>query len=621
MHPRTHGRRRARVASVSVALIAALLGTLLGSTTQAGAAARKALINGATVVGAPSQEEQIASALGFDVTVVDDATWGSMTAADFGQYDLLIAGDPSCGSLPAGLISSAPVFGPVVLGMAGGRTSAGNRVLVGTDPVFHDGGDYTSPDARGTIIREGIAFAGAHPGRTGMYFDATCAGSFQGSEILDILKAISAGTGSWTINGSPPCGGSVSLIAAHPAFTDLSTTSLQGWFCSVHESFPTFTSDWTALAVATDTDTKPTCGVDPDTGASACGEAYILIAGSGIVTESLVLSVTPLDATNPVGATHTVTANVHDASGSPPVAGQLVDFTVTGVNGGATGTCVPADCKSDSSGNVSFTYTDTGGPGDDTIKASFTDTAGSLQTATAQKHWVTGAHQLIVGKAGTGTGAVTSSPAGIDCGATCSATFPSGTVVTLTAVPDATSTFVAWTGDCTGTGSCSVTMDADRSVSARFESTKPPGNAKGLKQDALDSLQSLLPTGDAFADRKIAHAIDEIGDSLKAKFWVDDSHLTALGRRVFAEEKDAVQALRRIPSPPPGVGDAVDMLLDADRMLSKTAVDEAAVAGGDPTLLAKARKALQNAEDAIAAGRIPDGIELFGRAWKLAMQA
>ena len=105
---------------------------------------------------------------------------------------------------------------------------------------------------------------------------------------------------------------------------------------------------------------------------------------------SKVISVSPLDSTNPAGTSHTVTANVHAVGGTPPVVGQLVDFTVTGLNAGATGTCVPADCKSNASGDVAFTYTDTGGVGSDTIKASFTDDAGSLQTATAQKHWVEG---------------------------------------------------------------------------------------------------------------------------------------------------------------------------------------------------------------------------------------
>ena len=351
--------------------------------SDANAATPKALINASTVSGSPSQEEAIASAAGFAVTVVTDATWGTMTATEFGAYDLLIAGDPTCGTLPPGLVSSASVYGSVVMGLAGGRTSAGNRVLVGTDPVFHDGGDFTSPGARGTIIREGIAYAGSKPGTTGMYFDTTCSGI-----TVPVLDALSAGGGAWTINQFPPCGGSVSLIASNPSFADLTTASLQGWSCSVHKSFPTFRDDWSALAVATDTPSHPTCGVDPGTGLNACGEAYILIAGSSIVVNSLVISVSPLDDTNPVGTSHTVTANVHAVGGTPVVAGQLVDFTVTGQNAGASGTCVPADCKSDVSGNVSFTYLDGNGAGDDTIKASFTDTAGSLQTATAQKHWV-----------------------------------------------------------------------------------------------------------------------------------------------------------------------------------------------------------------------------------------
>jgi Prealbumin-like fold domain len=371
----------------SAALFAVVVVLVIGGGV-ANAAAPKALINESTVSGSPSQEEAIAAAQGFAVTVVSDATWGAMTAADFGQYDLLIAGDPTCGFLPPGLISSASVYGPVVMGLAGGRTSAGNRIVVGTDPVYHDGGDFTSPGARGTIIREGIAFAGSQPGRTGMYFDATCSDGSQAADTLSILNALSAGGGAWTIDGTPPCGGSVSLIASNPSFADLTTASLQGWGCSVHESFPTFRTDWSALAVATDTASHPTCGVDPGTGLNACGEAYLLIAGSSIVVNSLVISVSPLDSTNPIGVSHTVTANVHEVGGTPVVAGQLVDFTVTGQNSGASGTCVPVDCKSDVNGNVSFTYFDGNGAGDDTIKASFTDAAGSLQTATAQKHWM-----------------------------------------------------------------------------------------------------------------------------------------------------------------------------------------------------------------------------------------
>jgi hypothetical protein len=365
----------------------ALITAAIGPSSVAAVGLPKALINDATVSGPSSTEELDAIAAGFDVTVVDDATWAAMTAADFGQYDLLIAGDPTCGFVPPGLVASAPVWGPVVLGTAGGRTQAGNRIVIGTDPVFHDDGSA----ARQAIVKEGIAFAGKQPGRTGMYLDVTCGAEFQAAEILTLVNAVSspAASGTWTIDGAPPCGGNVSLIASVPgSFPTLSTAGLQGWGCSVHESFPTFKSDFSALAVATDTLTTPTCGVDPGTGLPACGEAYILIAGSGIVVESGSISLTPLDVSNPVGTDHTVTASV--TSLNLPLLGQVVSFSVTGVNAGATGTCVPVTCASDASGNVTFTYHDTNGAGDDTIKASFTDGNGSLQSATAQKHWVTG---------------------------------------------------------------------------------------------------------------------------------------------------------------------------------------------------------------------------------------
>lgn len=79
---------------------------------------------------------------------------------------------------------------------------------------------------------------------------------------------------------------------------------------------------------------------------------------------------------------------------------------------------------------------------------------------------------LTVNKAGTGTGNVTSSPAGINCGATCSNFFSDGTTVTLTPTADAGSTFTGWSGDCSGTGPCTVTMDQARSVTATFELPK-----------------------------------------------------------------------------------------------------------------------------------------------------
>ena len=75
---------------------------------------------------------------------------------------------------------------------------------------------------------------------------------------------------------------------------------------------------------------------------------------------------------------------------------------------------------------------------------------------------------LTVGTAGTGSGTVTSSPAGIDCGSNCTQDYAQGTDVSLTPAADASSVFDHWTGDCSGSGSCDVIMSVDRSVTAVF---------------------------------------------------------------------------------------------------------------------------------------------------------
>ena len=79
-----------------------------------------------------------------------------------------------------------------------------------------------------------------------------------------------------------------------------------------------------------------------------------------------------------------------------------------------------------------------------------------------------GTYALTVSKSGNGTGVVTSSPGGINCGATCSANFTSGASVSLTATPASGSTFAGWSGACAGTGACMVSMNSVVSVTATF---------------------------------------------------------------------------------------------------------------------------------------------------------
>ncbi|MDQ3368315.1 MAG: DUF1554 domain-containing protein, partial [Myxococcota bacterium] len=77
---------------------------------------------------------------------------------------------------------------------------------------------------------------------------------------------------------------------------------------------------------------------------------------------------------------------------------------------------------------------------------------------------------LTVARVGTGTGTVTG--AGITCGSDCAETVGQGTSITLTATPSSTpataSTFVGWSGACSGTGSCTVVLTSSTSVTAEF---------------------------------------------------------------------------------------------------------------------------------------------------------
>jgi len=150
-------------------------------------------------------------------------------------------------------------------------------------------------------------------------------------------------------------------------------------------------------------------------------------AGTGTVTS------TPAGINCPSTCTATFAQNTQVTLTETPAAG----FTFTGWGGACSGTgaCVM------------------------TVTAAATITASFTQSATLQ--------QLTV--AVTGSGTVSSSPAGINCPGTCSANFPQGTAVTLTASASTGFGLGSWSGSCTGsTNPCVVTLSSPGSVTATF---------------------------------------------------------------------------------------------------------------------------------------------------------
>lgn len=75
---------------------------------------------------------------------------------------------------------------------------------------------------------------------------------------------------------------------------------------------------------------------------------------------------------------------------------------------------------------------------------------------------------LYVNKDGTGSGTITSVPEGIDCGIVCSANFDFGETVVLSATPGVESSFISWSGACSGSNRCTITMTETKSVTATF---------------------------------------------------------------------------------------------------------------------------------------------------------
>ncbi len=97
------------------------------------------------------------------------------------------------------------------------------------------------------------------------------------------------------------------------------------------------------------------------------------------------------------------------------------------------------------------------------------DVVGNMSGYSSALSDVVALSVLTVTRAGSGNGTVTSSPSGIACGGTCTYTYAADTSVTLTATPNATSTFTGWSGGgCSGTGSCVVSMSDATSVTATF---------------------------------------------------------------------------------------------------------------------------------------------------------
>lgn len=143
-----------------------------------------------------------------------------------------------------------------------------------------------------------------------------------------------------------------------------------------------------------------------------------------------------------------------------------------------------------------------------------------------------------------------------------------------------------------------------------------------LKLAVRQSLMALLPTGDRKTDAYLQKAITSLTDSLHASLWMDNFHLTDLGRKVFENDRAAVQALADITgSIAVQAQSAIDHLLNVDASLAETAIADAVILRGDRKEIARAQEEFSAALQAAESNLDKKAVDLFKSAWTHARKA
>lgn len=136
-------------------------------------------------------------------------------------------------------------------------------------------------------------------------------------------------------------------------------------------------------------------------------------------------------------------------------------------------TCTTAVASYDAHTVVTLTATPAsgvlfGGWGGACSGTAMTCTVSMEQAVSVAANFVLPKFAVTVSKDGAGSGTVTSGPAGISCGTTCTASFDSGTPLTLTATAADDSTFTSWSSPCSGTQPCFFSVFGATDITATF---------------------------------------------------------------------------------------------------------------------------------------------------------
>ncbi len=404
---------------------------------------------------------------GVEVTLAQAAASGS----EFKEWTGACSGSGTCKVAMSAAKSVGAVFNPIP------RTLSIAKTGTGTGEVkckFNGGtaGACTSPQPNGTAV-EVIATANAGSTFAGYSSGTGSASSCSTSPCAFTLEANSAVTATFNLTAKPKFKLSVTKPGTGSGTVSSTPAGINcGSGAGCEAEFEEGVEVTLNQAAASGSEFKEWTGAC--TGSGACKVTMSAAKSVGAVFS-------PIPRTLSITKTGTGTGEVKckfnggsaGACTSPQPNGTAVEVIAT-ANPGSTfagfsaGTGSAAACS--------------------TSPCSFTLEANSSVTATFNVV-VKPKFKLTLSKSGTGAGTVTSTPAGINCGsgAGCEAEFEEGTEVTLNQSPAAGSEFKEWTGACSGSGACKVTMSAAKSVGAVFNLKPKPKFKLGVAKAGTGS--------------------------------------------------------------------------------------------------------------------------------------
>jgi len=141
----------------------------------------------------------------------------------------------------------------------------------------------------------------------------------------------------------------------------------------------------------------------------------------------------------------------------------------------------------------------------------------------------------------------------------------------------------------------------------------------------LSELDKLEPQSKHVA-KGIKKAKKHIEKSLESKRWLDETHLHPKhGKKVFYEEKKAVKDIKKLCKkgdfPEELCERLIGMLVEADSILARVAIDDARAAGGKEKEIEKAEKEMAKAEKEKSKGKYDKAIDHYKKAWQHAIKA